>query len=329
MHGDWQPARHAHVEPVVLCAVSTGGDEVERVECASTARDLDEPLAGTAALATGWIAVEHRGPWSERAPGPVELGPLADHLATPGVRVQLVRPVRIAHLPDDPAQQRPHTTVLLAHGGVDPTSRWMRRLHLADPAELLDLDPTVTLATTPPALGEAVDHDVWLVCTHARRDACCAVRGRPTALALAASGHEVWETTHTGGHRFAATALVLPDGLSLGQLDEVDVVAVADALAGGRLPLELLRGRCSTARPGQAAEAALRLELGTDARDGVLPERVDLREERAEVTLRAGSERWHATVAIAPADRPRAVSDDAEPTTPVTHTVTALRRAPD
>ena len=43
-----------------------------------------------------------------------------------------------------------------------------------------------------------------LVCTHGRRDACCAQFGRPTAMALARRyGTAVWETTHVGGDRFA------------------------------------------------------------------------------------------------------------------------------
>ncbi|HEU5385864.1 MAG TPA: sucrase ferredoxin [Streptosporangiaceae bacterium] len=48
-----------------------------------------------------------------------------------------------------------------------------------------------------------------LVCTNGKRDRCCAVRGRPVAAAIAdATGWDTWESSHLGGHRFAATALL-------------------------------------------------------------------------------------------------------------------------
>jgi hypothetical protein len=53
-----------------------------------------------------------------------------------------------------------------------------------------------------------------LVCTHGVRDACCAIKGRPiagaVAKALASSDVEVLECSHLNGHRFAGTALTLP-----------------------------------------------------------------------------------------------------------------------
>lgn len=298
---------------------------MDRVHCALVSRELGEALAGTAARATGWVAVEHPGPWTPRAPGRAELGDVAHHLDVPDVRVQLVRPVRHQH---EPLPRPQGHTVLLGHGAPDPALRWLERLHVDRLEQLLELDPAVTTAPQPPGLGAPVDHDVWLVCTHARRDACCAVHGRPAALALADAGVDVWETTHTGGHRFAATALVLPDGLSLGRLDTVDVVATAAALADGHLPAGLLRGRCAVPRPAQAAEVALREQLGTDGRDAVHHlDQVDRGDGETRVTLRAAGETWWVHVTTHPAAEARPVSDDAEPTTPDEHVVGRIVRA--
>lgn len=294
---------------------------MDRVECALIARELGEGLAGTAAHTTGWVAVEHPGPWTPRAPTRAELGGVAAHLDVDGVRVQLVRPVQHTH---DTLPRAAGHTVLLAHAAVQPSDRWVERLHVDDLRELLQLDPQVVLSPEAPGLGEPVDHDVWLVCTHARRDACCAVHGRPAAHALHDAGVEVWETTHTGGHRFAATAVVLPDGLSLGRLDTVDVVAVAHAFADGHLPADLLRGRCAVARAGQAAEAALRERLGVDGRDAVLPADGG---EGGTVALLADGELWVAEVEPHDAEPPRPVSDGAEPTHPTSWVVTSLARA--
>ncbi len=296
---------------------------MERQHCALLSRELGEQLAGTAPEVRGWVALEHPGPWSRKAPTDLELGPLASHLDVAGVRVQLIRPIRHEHVP---LPQPAGHTVLLAHAATDPDERWMERLLVDDLAALADLDPRVVLAPAAPGLGTPVEDDVWLVCAHARRDACCAVHGRPVAAALDAAGAEVWETTHTGGHRFAATAVVLPDGLSLGRLDTVDPVTTATDLARGVLPAGLLRGRAAASRPAQAAEAALRTRLGAAGRDEVLPRGHHAGATAAETVVRldvAGAP-WHARVRTTTASPARPVSDGADPTRPDLHEVVDL-----
>jgi hypothetical protein len=66
----------------------------------------------------------------------------------------------------------------------------------------------------PPRKDRTVD---VLVCTHGRRDRCCgslgiALASEISADRLASQGVRVWRTSHTGGHRFAPTAIVLPEG---------------------------------------------------------------------------------------------------------------------
>lgn len=294
---------------------------MDRDHCAQLSRELGESLAGTAPVVRGWIALEHPGPWTRKAPTAAEIGSLATSLDVDDVRVQLIRPIQHLHVP---LPQPAGHTVLLAHAGVDPAHRWMERLVVADLADLTDLDPSVVLSPVAPGLGTPVDHDVWLVCAHARRDACCAVRGRPVAGALDAAGVEVWETTHTGGHRFAATAVLLPDGLSLGHLDTVDAVGVAHDLAAGGLPADLLRGRCALPRPAQAAEVALRQHLGATGRDDVAAQGSTDADDHAIVTLSAGHDVWTCRVRVRPASPPRPVSDGADPTAPDTYLVEDL-----
>ena len=90
-----------------------------------------------------------------------------------------------------------------------------------------------------------------LLCTHGTRDVCCG--GSGTALygqlsgigqpdssdrAPATSGARVWRSSHAGGHRFAPTAISLPEGVSWSHLDSTSATAVLrradsyDALAG-------------------------------------------------------------------------------------------------
>jgi hypothetical protein len=108
----------------------------------------------------------------------------------------------------------------------------------------------------------------YLVCTNGARDPCCAIRGAAVAKALAAARPgTVYESSHLGGHRFAANLLVLPDGLCFGRLDVRSALALVDELDAGRLPLEHFRGRTSLTEEQQAAEILLRRELGLERLD--------------------------------------------------------------
>ena len=108
--------------------------------------------------------------------------------------------------------------------------------------------------------GEAIDQRLVLICGHGTRDACCALRGTAVYAALepGLEPNELWISSHHGGHRFAANALVLPVGIHLGRLTPDDAPhAVARALAG-LIELERYRGRTAYAQPVQAGERAVR-----------------------------------------------------------------------
>ena len=164
-----------------------------------------------------------------------------------GGRLSLIRrPGRHAddaHVPDHAAY--------LAWAGTDP---WLLRLTVTDPAALLDLDldalargdREAVLAAAP---GAEPAEPILLVCTNGRRDVCCAVRGRPVALD-AADDHpgRVWEASHTGGHRFAPTGVLLPHGATLARLDAELCGEVLETAADGRLPAALL-GPAARPRP--------------------------------------------------------------------------------
>ena len=107
------------------------------------------------------------------------------------------------------------------------------------------------------------DRPVLLVCTNGRRDTCCALLGRPVAVALHDEhGDDVWEVTHLGGHRFAPTSVLLPQGWSHARVDPVTGSAVLGAAARGRVVLDGLRGHGSLSPAEQVADVALRRELG-------------------------------------------------------------------
>ncbi|MFM2437581.1 MAG: hypothetical protein RLZ55_392, partial [Actinomycetota bacterium] len=71
----------------------------------------------------------------------------------------------------------------------------------------------------------------------------------------------IWETSHLGGHRFAATGVLLPWGYVYGRLDPDAVVAVASTAAKGLIHPVGLRGRSILEPAAQAAEVAVRATL--------------------------------------------------------------------
>lgn len=227
--------------------------------CAAASLARAEPVAGTATHARTWLLLEHVGPWGNTAlldaRLPEGLGPaLRDRAKELRAKILLIR--RVSSRPSSPDGVR----VFAAY--ADPLRPRLESGVLADPREVLGLDLGALRSGGSTGLP-AYDGPLFCVCTNGRHDACCAERGRPVAAALdAAHPEHTWEVSHIGGDRFAGNMVVLPHGLYYGRLDPTAALAVADGHRDGLLTLDLLRGRASYPMPVQAAEIALRRELG-------------------------------------------------------------------
>jgi Sucrase/ferredoxin-like len=137
----------------------------------------------------------------------------------------------------------------------------LRRIEIGDPAEVLDIDFDG---------GDAVAGSLYAVCTHGKRDPCCARRGRPLARALRAQWPEqTWEIGHIGGHRFAATFLAFPHGLCFGRVPAARGPEIVAALEAGEIALEHFRGRAGDPPVVQAADVLVRRRLGLRGIDKV------------------------------------------------------------
>ncbi|MFI9379753.1 sucrase ferredoxin [Kutzneria sp. NPDC052558] len=275
--------------------------------CSALAAALGEPAAGTASEATAWLCVEQPGPWGRDALLDSHMdGGLAAELSKraedSGVRIVLIRRPG-QHADHHHAQPR---QVYLA--STRPGACWLESTVLSDPKQLLDLDFRAAGAGQHVGLGTRIDERVLLVCTNGRRDVCCAVEGRPLAGALAAANPGlVWETTHTGGHRFAPTAVLLPTGYLYGWLSPEVGQRLLDSdevvLAGNR-------GRSCWSRPAQVAELAVRERHGE-----LHPELLSVSPDGAVVTHSDGRE-WAVTVTEQPQLPARPASCGKEPTVP-------------
>jgi hypothetical protein len=255
------------VETDLRCSVWTAAQDVDPV--------------GSAGRHDVIVVVETRGVW------PADVGTLpgiAEAMAAdPGALVLSVVP--------DPERA--------AAGGVGVTV-WRRRSSsvlvgedflLADDRWTDDL-PALVAGHEPPSAVERVGAapPEVLVCGHGKRDRCCGNFGVRLATAVEGRwpGVRVRRVSHLGGHRYAPTALTLPDGRLWAFLD----AEVLDrALAGTVDAADLARcHRGSTAFDPwqQAVEGAVWARLGggwleTDVLEATTDRRPD---GTAEVRLR-------------------------------------------
>jgi len=238
--------------------------------CSQLSLTSGEQIYGTAGNATDvWFVLEYPGVWGAKAMEESKLDDaLKAHLAqavadTPGARLQLIK--------RGESRNGSATSFFIGLSQEDVAALY--RFELQDFTDLaaMDLPAMVTEMRADPARYAAHKHDepLFLVCTNGSRDRCCATLGVPVYLTMAAyAGDQVWQTTHTGGHRFAATMIVLPHGLYYGRLSAEDALPIVDTYnAGDVYALDHYRGRSCYKAPVQAAEYYLRAETHQQSLD--------------------------------------------------------------
>ncbi|MZD07474.1 sucrase ferredoxin [Streptomyces sp. SID5785] len=252
----------------------------ERFFCADSARTRGDALAGTAPHGVVWILVEYRGGWPPNGFDGLDLDPEIKALVYAAAqaaraRVLLIRRHERARIRDTTAQR----WAVLRHDGTGAHRQhwgtWERDADLAGIVAGLD------------APGETGRPPVVLVCTHGRHDTCCALRGRPVAAALSERlPGQVWECTHVGGDRFAASVVVAPDGVYYGGLDDTTAVTAVEEHLAGRVHAENLRGYTDLFPPQQVAVAAALRRFGPAGRhDHTVLDTVRRQEHRWSVRL--------------------------------------------
>lgn len=112
--------------------------------------------------------------------------------------------------------------------------------------------------------GGLVGHEpFYLVCTNGRRDPCCAANGLPVFNAFCEHSEDLaWQSSHVGGHRFAANVLAFPQGIYYGRVRPDDVDRLIEAGNSGQILIGHYRGRACYPKIVQAAAAHLRRKTG-------------------------------------------------------------------
>ena len=115
-----------------------------------------------------------------------------------------------------------------------------------------------------------MEEPTLFVCTHGRRDTCCARAGRDLLAGPLGAVGTVWESSHQGGHRFAPVVLELTTGYQHGRVDSQSLRQIAAKAAQRRIHLPTARGRCTLPAAAQAVDLAVRERTGLDAVDAVV-----------------------------------------------------------
>ena len=226
-------------------------------------------------------------PWPHEISDIAAIAPAAPALAAANVRVQGGVP--------DPAlspDRRRMMTFLRPGGPFDRyrTVEWtVAERDIPDALAALAAsvggaaDPRAVTAGPAERVAEGVDAGRHvLVCTHGTRDTCCGSLGTRLATALPGlgAGVSVWRTSHTGGHRFAPTALLLPEGSAWAYLDLDTLVGISDRTLD--LAEAVRRYRGCTGLDGAEVQAAEREALRAvgwswldHRRTGIVLERAD------------------------------------------------------
>lgn len=262
----------------------------EQLPCAQFAENIGLSPAGTGLHVDGVVLVEVALPW----PKPVFEHPMLAGLA--GTMPLGSGSARVlATEPRDPSKRR----VIVWRRESDGVRAEL--FETTDPVGVVQ-----ALGDENPPVGDKLDPRAVLVCTQGSHDACCGTRGDQFATAYSQIADiPVFRVSHTGGHRFAPTAMTLPEGRMWGGVNAEELHAAQ--LSGDTSTLAAsCRGWWGAGRgPAQTAEAAVFAAVGDEF---AVPDRtVTVREEppdpetglgRWTATVVAGENRWQVPVAV-------------------------------
>lgn len=192
------------------------------VRCAAWIREQEVDPIGTAGSYAGYLLIEWPLPWPRDLSEIPDLAPIIAALKGTGIRLQGLVPI----FGDEEARRVVRYTPRPDPTGAGRFAGYERAEHVV-PVDRVE-EAAIALARGEdgdPTWARAAITDDVLVCTHGKRDTCCGSMGTKLVQSLSADPARfggtirLWRTSHTGGHRFAPTAIVLPQGTAWAYLD--------------------------------------------------------------------------------------------------------------
>lgn len=220
--------------------------------CSDRSLERQDPLEGTGGFGERWFLVEIDGAWGAHAFLQSRLDPVVSRQLVTRIEGAGMRPLAIRRTGRRADERRDQARWRWASVDARPGRESVRWGSVSDPRMLLDVP-------LDGSTGEPSTEPILCVCTHARHDQCCAVKGRPVVTALAKAYPKLtWECSHLGGDRFAATMILFPHGLYYGRVPAADAAAIVAHYREGILEQRYFRGRSSLPNVVQAAQGFAR-----------------------------------------------------------------------
>jgi hypothetical protein len=234
--------------------------------CSALSREASEQPFGTASTADAWLLLEYSSAWGARA--------FQESLLTRAVKAHLKKALlsvprsRLLFIKQERASGN-HLSLFTVRSTETDAS--IARVKLTDYEQLLSVNLAGMLAGELAAGAEPWERPLFLVCTHGRRDKCCAKFGYALYKSLRAdAGDDVWQSSHVGGDRFAANLICFPHGLFYAHVSADAGREIISQYNQQTVSLNNYRGRCCYPSPIQAAEFFLRSESGLGGINDVL-----------------------------------------------------------
>lgn len=231
--------------------------------CAQWTRQHEVDPVGTIGSYRAFLLVEWPLPWPRDIGEIPELRPLALTLSRTHGRLQGLVP-----------EQRDGGTrrAVLYRADPGPFVAYRRTEVEGPPQEIVSLASGLLDFAAPADPADGLGREL-LICTHGVRDRCCGSLGTRLAAAMVdEAGPDgtttVRRTSHTGGHRFAPTAILLPEGTGWGYLDEGLLRRIVHRSGPVADVLPHYRGCAGLTSPRiQAVERVVLAEVGWDLFD--------------------------------------------------------------
>ncbi len=256
--------------------------------CSELSIQAGEPLIGSATPTSRYLLLEYGAAWGGKA---LEESDLPEAIKThiqSWVKSDKQHKALLIHRPNRAGHERdPGDQVRLFLCSVGEARPEIFLFNLETYDRLLELDFAMVFNAPDEFQAFRRWEPIILVCTNGRRDRCCALHGIPLFNALEAASNDqptplVWQSTHQGGHRFAANVIALPHGLVYGRVEPAEAGELLKHLLAGKAYLPKLRGRAAYPPAAQAADEFLRIQTGETAVEAY----------RLESVEEAGADTW-------------------------------------
>ncbi len=221
---------------------------------------MEERTFGTASVGEVWLLLEYTDPWGVKA-----LNDSALSMEVKNYLNQLIRRIprsRLLFIKQERRRSRSFSFFIVRARERSP---FIVRFELDDYEKMRSvyMDVAAVAAGETNEHGEVYTQPLYLVCTHGRRDKCCAKFGYPLYKHLRETrGDQVWQSSHVGGDRFAANLLCFPHGLFYAHMTDEAAQSVVSLYEENKIVLEKFRGRACYGYPVQSADFFIRRETG-------------------------------------------------------------------